>query len=428
MPTDHLYIYIGEVGSNELQNVTFFASEWPFPIPGEDTPPAAVPQQSLIVSESPPFYLAYSANSVPPNTQVTLSAGVVDGMLVVNLLPSPLTYFRDQPVFLAYESSRIETNRGSFARIESEEQLLVIPTSRSTGLVAFAPILHQSSIAWLGTKSASKRVDVGSQRIDVWDIDMTFCLLDGCSYTELDQTFRLYLDAEVGDYPAKNVLGGTYVSCEYQPSQVSVTQDPMTGVGTIHIAPHVPTLKQSIYVPSKATFHALSGCSESEKASLASKVLDHEAIHALLNVEWQEGKYGSSTVPGESVLIKGFQSATASPAQLERAKRIGYFTWCDDNVQPLRRHYNTVFDKSQYGKLDFSDISCSCVIGQPNQDPAQPDVNCKPANAPGGTPFPAAGYHCPCNGTNYTTMNQCLANCRINLGCSTGYCAPVSTP
>jgi PKD repeat protein len=431
VPTDNLYIYIGEVGSNELNNVMFFASEWSFPIPREDTPPAAVSQQSLIISESPPFYLAYSTDSVAPGTQVTLSARVVNGVPIVNLLPSPLAYSRGKPVFLAYESSRVETNRGSFVRMESGEEAFVIPTSRSPGVVAFAPIMHQSDITWIGTKSASKRIDVGNERIDVWEVDITFCTLGGCSYTELDQSFQIYLDAEVGDYPNKNVLGGTYASCEYQPSQVSVAQDPVTGLGMINVAPHIPTLKQSIYVPSEATFNALSGCSESEKDSLASKVLDHEAIHALMNVEWQEGKYGSSTVPGQSVSIRGFQPGTASPAQLERAKRFGYFTWCDSNVQPIRRAYNDAFDRSQYGKLDFSGISCSCVIGQANQDPAQPDVNCKPASASGGsgTPTPVQeAYHCPCNGINYGTLNQCLADCHINLGCFTGFCAPVSTP
>ncbi len=36
-----------------------------------------------------------------------------------------------------------------------------------------------------------------------------------------------------------------------------------------------------------------------------------------------------------------------------------------------------------------------------------------------------AQYHCPCNNTTYQTLDECLSNCQVTLGCFTGICEPV---
>lgn len=37
------------------------------------------------------------------------------------------------------------------------------------------------------------------------------------------------------------------------------------------------------------------------------------------------------------------------------------------------------------------------------------------------------GYNCPCNGTVYASINECLPGCHVTLGCFTGICQPVGS-
>lgn len=377
----------------------------------------------IIVLESPPFYFAYAPDMLPVAAPtINMSAQVVNDIPTVNLLPSPLVYDIDNPAFLVYESVGVESNRGTFVRVTSENEFIVIPTLRIAQKEATALILHQSNIRYLGTKSPSKRIDVGGEQIDVWDIDITICTLSSCTMDDILRVFNEYLEKEWGKEPKKDSFGSTYQDCAYQPSQVSVTQNSVGDVYEVNVAPHIPMLKQSIYVPSETTFSSMDNCNDSERQALADQTIDHESIHALMGLEWQEGKYGSNNVPGMIIDVK-------TPQGPERAKRVAYNEWCRRNVDPILDQLSDTFHNSEHGKINYSNISCACALSQPERDPKEPEINCKGASVSSPTPAPSCGMtYCPCNDPshgkprNYSTEVECAVQCPSGLACFSTAC------
>lgn len=415
IPTADLYIYFGEVGGNEPQSVHFLVSEWTYPIPKDPPPIVAKTSVPLAVLQAPPFYLTYSPDGLPPGTQVSMSVENTTGTPAASLLPRTLQFTNGRTGILTYEAGGVRSDKGGFVQQSASGDSFVIPTFGIPGIVAMAPIVLGGDFSYNADLAPATWIDVGNQRIGVWDVDFPACQAGSCTLSDLNQIFDAYRRGTSGGHTGPLSFGVTRTTCVYQPSMVTVTKDPETGLAIVKVAAHTPILDQKILVPSKAAFDRVIGCSAQEKSYLANQIRDHEAIHALTHIEWQEGKYGPNIV-GEETLPMGLSFDRASEREL--AMWAGYAEWCVDYALEEMKRYDPLDQDPYYGKMDYSKVSCSCAIGQLNPDPARPRVNCKPASG-------EAVFNCPCNGVNYPTFLECGTACKVTLGCFTNICAQV---
>jgi hypothetical protein len=213
-------------------------------------------------------------------------------------------------------------------------------------------------------------------------------------------------------------MGATYSTCIYQPDEVNTYRDPETSRLVVNIEDHVPIVLPEIYIPSMASLANLTGCTDTEKEKLASRIIDHEAIHALIDLEWADGKYENAVVDGVSYRYPWDYGATI-PSELEKGRRASYVAWCKNNVIPRIYPYHEESHKFVGKGIDYTGISCQCALGQETRDPQSPEVNCESA-AQG-----EQSLWCKCNDTFYDTLQACMLGCKVTLNCYQNNCIPV---
>jgi hypothetical protein len=373
-------------------------------------------ERRVFIVSAPPFYLLIPPGALPSDideNDIQMEVLSQPDTVGVRINPSSLTYEPNKPALLFYRDPGATADIGTFEWIDEEDRSYTMPSLVVPQVGCFTFIPHHSEFHY-ARKTYTYKTTVEGNEVPVWELDVGDPSSGDCDYDydtfahTIDEYIRRILGDEATQYmpPA---LGVSRTFCEYQPAQVSISESGEPNWKVVTIKSHAPKLQQLTLVPSKQSWACIKDCSETEAEYLYNTFLNHELGHVRVDEAWERGEHGSTVIRGYPLEWPIYGGTD------EEIKREAYMFWCLHNVLPEVRDYHKTYHESAEGEIDYSPVTCKCVLGTDVQDPDHPEINC----AEGGCPR----TYCPCddpaNGKprNYSSESECAVECPSGLKC-----------
>ena len=296
------------------------------------------------------------------------------GTVGVQITPSDLTYEPGNSPLLYYRDPGAASDVGTLVYMDDQNYSYIMPTLASPGIGYSTFIPHNSEYQY-ARKTYTRKEVVGGRDVPVWELNIGDPSSGPCNYDvhSFDNTvaeyIHLIIDPEKID---EDALGIAHPSCEYQPSQVSITASSEPGYKLVTIKDHAPKLQSLTLIPSKQSWGCITDCSATEAQTLYDGVLKHELGHVGVYQDFENELVSNNLViPGLKV------EAETGGLTDDEIEEWAYQEWCNlrvliPEIKPLNKQYHD----SPEGKVDYSKVTCQCLLGTSHQDPEHPQWNC----------------------------------------------------